>query len=72
MSANFLIDFSLFQFLGVLAGLDWQIAFILATGLAMITRYGTMWLAHHRIRLYGVRQRANHDALPANRSRNRK
>lgn len=64
MSSNFLIDFAFFEFIGIISGLDWQMAFILATGAACVTRYGTMLLMHQRVKLYGVRKHGNHDALP--------
>ncbi|WP_306120007.1 MULTISPECIES: hypothetical protein [unclassified Roseitalea] len=63
MSSNFFVDFALFNILGLLAGLDWMIAFSAATFLAMITRHFQLALDERRLREQRVRP--NFEGLPA-------
>ncbi|MEM1377871.1 MAG: hypothetical protein AAGG69_10835 [Pseudomonadota bacterium] len=64
MQTNFFVDFTAFGALGIFAGIDFMIAFSLATFLAMATRYFTVLPA----RIFARRddtKKGDHSALPA-------
>ena len=69
MSTNFLVDFAVFNLFGLMAGMDWMVAFSAATFLAMMTSHCAAGIAERRFRIKTRRVKANHDALPANRHR---
>ena len=65
MNNNFFVDFSVFFVLGLLAGVEWMLAFSIATFLAMMTRLFQMRFEERRMVMRAQRVRANRDALPA-------
>ena len=66
MSSNFLVDFTAFHVFGLMGGLDFMTAFILATALAMITRHFDMILLHRVLQARIVRKEGEgHRGLPA-------
>lgn len=71
MSSNFFVDFAVFNVLGLLAGLDWMLAFSLATLVAIVTSHFAFGAAERRFRLKVRSTKPNHHALPAYRDRRR-
>lgn len=71
VSSNFFVDFAFFNIIGLLAGLDWMVAFSAATFLAMATSHFAAGAAERRFRLKAQRAKPNHDALPAFRDQHR-
>ena len=65
MSSNFFVDFTLFNFLGVMAGADWMIAFSAATFLALLTRKFHGYVAYRQMRAQIRSDKPNYRALPA-------
>lgn len=64
-SSNFFVDFTAFNFLGVIAGLEWMVAFSLATFLAMVTKHFHSRLMHRPVPARARRKNGDLRALPA-------
>lgn len=65
MSSFFFVDFTAFLFLGVITGLDWMIAFSIATFLALATSRVQSRLTHRPAPVRVRRARGDLRALPA-------
>ncbi|MEM0900226.1 MAG: hypothetical protein AAGI92_09780 [Pseudomonadota bacterium] len=64
MSTNFLVDFTFFLIVALICSIGFQIAFICATGLAAITRYGMLMPEPKTPPLFGLKKKGDRDALP--------
>lgn len=65
MSSYFFVDFTAFVFLGVVTGLDWMIAFSVATFLALATSRFQSRLPHRPAPVRARGRRGDMGALPA-------
>ncbi|MBO6637012.1 MAG: hypothetical protein JJ920_08800 [Roseitalea sp.] len=64
-STNFFVDFTLFNVLGYLGGVDWMVAFSVATFLALITRHLHSRAMHRPASVQASRDKPDFSALPA-------
>ncbi|NNE21288.1 MAG: hypothetical protein HKN11_01630 [Rhizobiales bacterium] len=67
MPSNFDIDMWAFWFIGMMAGLDWIIALIVAALLTIVTSRYDVLPSYSPLRSYGDVQDPDYDALPATR-----
>ena len=68
MQFNFFVDFATFNAIGLLAGFDFMLVFSIATFLAMLTRYGTVFSLTKLLAPYSKRK-GDRSGLPAFRDR---